>query len=161
MKRNRRVAVMVVATSVLAAGAFALSRYRAYGQTEVVLQQRVQELARADRAWREHPTALSGASAGPGVELKTLVQEGSLRHGVSVVQLSESTRDCGSGHREQSVVARMTDVPQASLVSFLWEVEQRGEGTRVKELHLRPAKQGLGRLESEVVFVRRYVGPQS
>jgi len=157
---NRHIlALVVVLSAVVAAGAFAFHRYdtfrgirRTRELVEAELEAAVHLARQQPRSFgREAPTIANPAG------LKTLAENLASRRSVTIGYLSESERELEKGHSERQVVIRVINVPHASLVRFLSELEEQGAGAKVKEIHLRPSRDLPETYEeSEVVLSKVY-----
>ena len=143
--------------------ALALDRYAAYAQGSSRLDATLESLA-ASRALREtHPLVFSTSqAAGSGKDrLKALVQDCGAKQGLGIAYLSEAEREVGKGAMERQVVCRAVGVPHDKLVKFLASLEAQGEGAKIKEIRLKPAKEKSGIYEeAEAVVAVRWLTPE-
>jgi hypothetical protein len=143
--------------SLLGGGWFATEEWLA---AETRLRERdlaISTLSEARMLFARHPELFQGSGGffGSEVALKALLQESSTQHGLQLGFLSEADKEAGKGKRERQVSARLVRAPHGSLIPFLADLEARGAGAVIKELHLRPSKDVSGTYEdAEVVFSR-------
>lgn len=135
--KAKRTWTWAVLLLVLGSAAFAADRAfsarLAAGRRDAFVARLAQAALLADRQG-EAPKAMGEGS------LKALVQELATREGLSIAFLSEGEKEAGKGKRERQVSVRLVGAEHAKLVGFLAELEGRGGGAVVKELHLRPSK---------------------
>lgn len=117
---------------------FAVERYTAYLPVSAEAGLRQVQLEEAQRMATAYPDAFGNRAE--EVNLKATVQAAVARQGISVTYLSESEKDLGKNLREYSVLTRAVNVPHAKLVTFLAELEAKGGGAHIKEIHLKPSK---------------------
>lgn len=139
---------------VLAAALFAVERYSAYAPLRAERTLRAAQLDEARRIAAANPEPFgSKAASAPSAGLKEMVQAAAARHNIPVTYLNESEKDLAKGVRETAVAARAANVPHASLVAFLGDLEARGGGARIKEIRIKPAKDRGGQYEeAEIVY---------
>jgi hypothetical protein len=124
----------------------------------------VSKLVEARTLMARHPELFKEENPSPAglVPLKPLLQEAGTKHGLLVGFLSESEKDAGKGRRECQVSARLVRAPHAKLVHFLADLEGRGSGALVKEIHLRPSKEVSDIYEeAEIVYARAVMVPEA
>jgi hypothetical protein len=136
----------VLALAVLAvagAGGFAADRYAAAASARREREDAQQSLKKAVALAAEHPRAFGPDAPTPGGDssLKTLAQEAATGRNVSLGYLSESERDTDKGKRERQVLVRLVNAGHPNLVLFLQDLETRGGGAKIKELHVRPSRE--------------------
>lgn len=121
----------------------------------------VGRLSEAQALLDRHPDLFRGISVSAGdLPLKTILQDSSTKHGLQLGFLTEADKEAGKGRREKQVSARLVGAPHEKLVPFLAELEARGGGSVVREIHLRPSKDQTALYEeAEVVFARVYAVP--
>jgi len=117
----------------------------------------VRKVSEAKVLLSRHPDVFKPtASRTPSdVSTKAIFQESSVRHGLQLEFLSEAERDGGKGKRERLLSARFVRAPHDKLVLFLGEVEARGGGAFLKEIHLRPSKEVSDLYEEAEVVLSR------
>ncbi len=116
----------------------------------------VSRLAEAEVAVATHPEVFRDNSVSLGdLPLKSILQDSSTRHGLQLGFLTEAEKEAVKGRREKQVSARLVRAPHEKLIPFLADLETKGAGAVVRELHLRPSKD-LSDVyeEAEVVFSR-------
>ncbi len=91
----------------------------------------------------------------PDGSLKPLAQELAAARSVSLGYLSENERDSDGGRRERQLVLRLLNAEHPQLVRFLEDIEARGGGARIKELHLRPSRELANAYEEAEVVIAR------
>ncbi len=160
-KKGLRIIAAGVAAAVAGAGILVLGEYVAFARALAARDSSSWRLAEAQRIVDRHPQAFGSArAAGVEVSLKTVVQEAAGKHGVPIASLSEVEREAGKGRRERHVVTRLVRAEHPKLVAFLSDLEEKGGGAKVKELHLRPSKdQTRVYEEAEVTLSRIFSSP--
>lgn len=156
--RRDRILSWAAVLSILGASAFAVDAGIACHLAERERDGVVLRVEEAHRLLVRHPEVF-GRAAGiqETLPLKGLLQEVATREGVAVGFLSETERDAGQGRRERQAAARLVGAEHGKLVRMLVDLEARGGGARVKELHLRPSKDVTAIYEEvEIVFARDY-----
>jgi hypothetical protein len=138
-------APIVMALSSLVAcatGVYAACSYGGAREVERERESAERDLDQALRLIAQHPALFRSDLAGGGNgELKGIAQESASQRGVAIGYLSESEREVEKGRRERQVVIRLTNAPHPNLVLFLQELERRGAGCKVKEVHVRPSQE--------------------
>lgn len=153
---KRRLFVWTALFALLGAGWFAVEGFlrmqaRARERDEVV-----RKLVEARSLIARHPAIFErDAKPAADIALKSLVQEAATKHGLTVGFLAESEKEAGKGKRERQVSARLVRAPHSRIVPFLAELEGRGEGAIVKELHLRPSKDLSDTYEDAEIILAR------
>jgi hypothetical protein len=151
--KHAGLALMVVLLSVAGATAFLVDRVAASRAAAMERDAALADLEASFKLAARHPRAFGPRSQASGDSaLKTLAQETARARGVTIGFLSESDREAEKGRRERQVIVRLVDTPHPGLVWFLSDLEEQGLGTRVKELHLRPSKDGQTYEEAEIVL---------
>lgn len=150
--------ILTLAALAVAAGAgFALDR-AAFARVSRADREEVQrQLDKVQALAAQHRKAFgAGAVISARPEgLKTLAQETAAQRQVTIAHLSESDREADKGGRERQVMVRLTNVLHANLVFFLQDLEARGGGAKVKEIHLRPSRELPDAYdESEIILSR-------
>lgn len=128
--------------AVAAAAGFAADRRAAAASARAEREDTQRRLEKAVALAGEHPNAFGSRSAPAARDaaLKSLAQEAATGRDVNLAYLSESDRDSDKGRRERQVIVRLVNADHANLVLFLQDLEARGGGARIKELHVRPSK---------------------
>ena len=155
--RTNRLMSWTIILSFLGGGWFASEELLAARARLRERDQAIHSLSEAQILFARHPELFrgSGGLIGSDVALKTLLQESSTQHGLQLGFLTEADKEAGKGKRENQVSARLVRTPHAKLVPFLADLEARGAGAVIKELHLRPSKDVSRTYEdAEVVFSR-------
>jgi hypothetical protein len=118
----------------------------------------VAKLAEAEALLARHPDIFTRNAVATGdLPLKSILQDSSTKHGLQLGFLTEAEKEAGKGRREKQVSARLVRASHDKFIPFLAELEARGTGAVVRELHLRPSKdQSAVYEEAEVVFTRVY-----
>lgn len=146
----------LIAVAFAAASIFAIERYVAVSAQQAEIQKLRESLNGAKHLAADHPGAFRNAATPAGrASMKSLFQDASNRHGITVAYISEAVRDAGDKIKERTVTARATNVPHAKLVALLSDLETLGGGARVKEIRVKPAAVGNGiyqEVESIVAF---------
>jgi hypothetical protein len=160
-KKGLRIIAVGIAAAAVGAGILSLGEYVAFARALAVRDASADRLAEARRIVDRHPQAFGSARSGSGeVSLKAIVQEAAGKHGVPIASLSEIEREAGKGRRERQVVTRLVRAEHPKLVAFLGDLEEKGGGAKVKELHLRPSKDQTGFYEEvEVILSRIFSSP--
>jgi hypothetical protein len=143
--------------AVLAAGGAHLDRVGARDQVRLEREAAQAQLETALRQAATRPSRFGVLAAAPAADgsLKPLAQELAASRQVPLGYLSESERDGEGGRRERQLVLRLVNAPHPNLVRFLEDLEARGAGARVKEVHLRPSREHPDAYEeAEVVLAR-------
>ncbi len=141
---------------------FAIERGIACAAVRDVRRAAVRELEEAIQLTARHPGAFGDqAPVAADAPLKSLAQEVAAKHGVAVAFLSESEREADGGRRERQVIVRLTHPAHRKLVGFLGELESRGGGARIKEIHVRPSSSKSDHYEEAEVVVSRLSEPES
>lgn len=158
MKRPA-VALTLAALVVCAAAGYAADRYAAATVARVEREEAQQALKKAVGLAAEHPRAFGPNAAAPGGDssLKALAQEAAASRNVSLGYLSESERDVEKGRRERQVLIRLINAGHPNVVLFLQDLETRGGGARVKELHVRPSREIPDAYEEVEIVVSKSV----
>jgi hypothetical protein len=145
--------LVVAAAAVVAGERLVAARAACSEREEVQLR-----LRKAVLLAGEHPASFGpgAAPAGADASLKTLVQESAATHSVTIGYLSENDRDLEKGRRERQVVVRLTQASHPNLVLFLQELETKGAGARVKELHVRPSRDAADAYEEAEILLARF-----
>jgi len=141
--KNPAVVLALASVAVFSAGVYALDRYRSALSAREVQADLKQSLRKAVQLVAEHPRAF-GAGAPPVSSegsLKSLVQEAAASRSVTLAYLSESERETDKGRRERQVLARLLNSAHPNVVLFLQDLETRGGGAVVKEIHVRPSRE--------------------
>jgi hypothetical protein len=157
-----RMASWAMILGVAGAAWFAVDQGVSARLRELERDRAVQKLSEARTLLTRHAELFTvGASPAAGeAPLKALLQDSGTKHGLLVGFLSESEREAGKGKREKQVSARLVRPPHEKLVRFLADLESRGSGAVVKELHLRPSKEASDTYEeTEVVYARVFAAP--
>lgn len=146
-----------VALAVLISGGLALDRAFAAGRAREARDAAVGDLRKATALAAKHPGSFGAqASAAGGEALKQLVQGSASLHSLLVAFLSENVKETGKHERERQVTARLTGANHRKLVAFLDDLERRGNGARVRELHLRPSPESSEAYqEVEIILAKR------
>ncbi len=134
----------LAALAVCAAAGVAADRYTAARAAREERDQAQQDLKKAVALVAEHPRAFGPDAPAPGsdaLSLKALAQEAAAARNVPLGYLSESERDADKGRRERQVLLRLVNAGHPNLVLFLQDLESRGGGARIKELHVRPSRE--------------------
>jgi len=154
---NSRLSSWTLIGMVLSAGWFAADRGFSAFVRERERDQSLSKLIEARTLVTRHPEIFKedGMRQGGNQPLKPLLQESGTKHGLLVGFLSESEKEAGKGKRESQVSARLIRTPHEKLVRFLADLETRGSGALVKEIHLRPSKEVSDTYEdAEIVYSR-------
>lgn len=155
--KTKRLVPWIVILSLLGGGWFASEELLATRARLRERDQAIRSLSEAQILFARHPELFrgSGGLTSSEVALKTLLQEASTQHGLQLGFLTEADKEAGKGKREKQVSARLVRTPHEKLVPFLADLEARGAGAVIKELHLRPSKDVSRTYEdAEVVFSR-------
>jgi hypothetical protein len=161
MNRGRIVTWTVLA-ALLGSGWFAVESLLALQLRDRERERVVGRLVEARTLIARNPE-LFAADPRPASDLalKGLIQEAAARQGLQVGFLSETEKESGKGRREKQVSARLVRAPHAKLVPFLADLESRGQGALVKELHFRPTKELSDHYEDvEVLLARLAAAPE-
>jgi len=152
------VAALVLATAVC----FAVFEYVSYTEARDSFNDRMERLQDAQAMASKHSQIFRTGTATVRKDLKGLVQEVGAKNGISIIYLNETERDAGDMVRERNVVARAVNVPHAKLVTFLADLESRGNGARIKEIRLKPAldKSDVYQEAESVLAVRSVIESQ-
>jgi hypothetical protein len=150
-------ALMAVSVS----GLYAVDRYAHARELARERESAERDLDQALGLISQHPTLFgSHMTGGEGGDLKVIAQESASRRGVSIGYLSESDRETEKGRREHQVVIRLAGAPHPNLVLFLQELEKRGAGSRIKEIHVRPSHEVPDAYEeAEIVLTKTVASP--
>jgi hypothetical protein len=153
----------IAALGVVAAAAGASNRYAAAAAARAGREEVQQALVKAVALAAEHPRAFGPDAAAPmgDSSLKALAQEAAASRGVSLGYLSESERETDKGRRERQVLLRLVNAAHPNLVLFLQDLETRGGGAKVKELHLRPSREIPDAYEEVEVVLSKTVAAQT
>jgi len=154
---------IVLLASLLAAagaGAFALDRAAGFRSASIERDSAQKDLESALALAERHPRAFGpGAGSSGESALKGLAQQSAKNRGVTIGFLSESEREAEKGRRERQIHVRLVNAPHRGLVQFLEDLEAKGSGATVKELHLRPSPDGDVYLEAELVLSKLVSAP--
>jgi hypothetical protein len=145
----------LVALAVAAAAGVAVDRAAAARSARDEREEAQRQLEKAVALAAQHPRAFGARSALPAREagLKSLAQETATERNVTIGYLSETERDADKGCRERQVIIRVVNVGHANLVLFLQDLENRGGGARIKEIHVRPSREIVDTYEeAEIVL---------
>ena len=157
-----RLSSWMMILGLLGAAWFAVDRGISARLRERERDQAAQKLTEARTLLARHPELFkTGTSPGAtDVALKTLLQNSGTTHGLLVGFLSESEKEAGKGKREKQVSARLVRPPHDKLVRFLADLEARGSGALIREIHLRPSKDTSDIYEeAEIVYSRVTAAP--
>ena len=132
----------LVALMVLAAGAYAADRCAAARTARGNREEARLQLEKAVELAAAFPRAFGPLATAPtrDAALKTLAQETAVNRSVTIGYLAESERDADKGRRERQVILRLVNAGHSNLVLFLQDLERRGGGAKVKEIHVRPSR---------------------
>jgi len=145
------------AAALIATGGFALNRYAAARNARGARESAQRDLEKAVKIAAEHPRSF-GPEAVPaqtGAALKSLAQGLATSRGVTIGYLTENDREADKGRRERQVMIRLVSPGHQNLVLFLQDLESRGGGAKVKELHLRPSKDVTDAYEEAEVILSK------
>jgi hypothetical protein len=160
MKRPALV-LTVSALAVATAGFFAVDRGMTAMGAEQEWEYAQRDLGEALRLAARHPR-MFGPTALPtsGSPLKSLAQDSATACGVTIGFLSENEREREKGRREVQVVLRLVSAPHGNLVRFLRDLEERGTGARIREIHVRPSRENSESYEEVEIVLARIVASE-
>lgn len=150
--------VLSLAALAAAAGGFSADRYAAARQAREEREEAQAALEKAVKLAADHPrafgvhaiTPVAGESA-----LKTLAQEFATSRSVTIGYLTESERESDKGRRERQVLIRLVNAGHPNLILFLQDLESRGGGAKVKEIHVRPSRDVADAYEEAEIVVSK------
>jgi len=155
--------VLILAGLVVAsAGAYAAERYAGVLSARQECRDLEQSLGKALALAEGHPRAFGSIAPAnsAGGPLKALAQEAAVSRNITLAYLSESERDAEKGRRERQVLVRLQNAAHSNLVLYLQDLEVRGGGAVVREIHVRPSREIPDTYEDvEVVLSRTSVAP--
>lgn len=160
--KNPAVVLAFAALAVCAAAGYAADRFAAARSAREEREQAQDLLQKAVALAAEHPRAFGPDAAAPTGDssLKTLTQEAAAGRNVAIGYLSESEREAEKGRRERQVLVRLVNAGHPNLVLFLQDLEHRGGGAKIKELHVRPSREIPDAYEEvEVVLSKTTAAP--
>jgi hypothetical protein len=143
----------------IAAGIYAANRFTTDRNARDQRIDAQEQLQTAMRLADEYPRAFGPQASSPASEspIKTLAQEFATSRGVTIGYLSESERDANKGKRERQVLIRLVNASHPNLVHFLEDLESRGCGARIREIHVRPSRVISDAYEEAEVVVSKVV----
>jgi hypothetical protein len=160
--KNPTFALTLSFLAVGAAAGYAADRY-AMARSARIERVEIQEMLKKSVALAaEHPHAFGTGSPASlsDLSLKLLAQEAAVSRNVPLGYLSETERETEKGRREHQVLVRLVNAGHRNLVLYLQDLELRGGGARVKELHIRPSRECLDCYEEvEVVLSKTVASP--
>ena len=160
--RTSGIAFVLSLLVVLASGGFATDRFLVSRLVRQNRESAQRDLERAVFLISQHPGAFGwkGERQDEG-SLKTVAQESAARQGVTIGYLSENERDTEKGRRERQVIIRLANAPHPNLIHFLQELEHRGTGAWIKEIHVRPSRENSDSYEeAEIVLSKASAAPE-
>jgi hypothetical protein len=140
----KRPAAALVASfiAVLASGTFVLNRCEASRHVHEDKDSARNNLQHALSLIAQHPGSFGWkGESSIGESLKAVAQESAARQGVTIGYLAENEHDTDKGRRERQVIIRLTNASHSNLVHFLQDLERRGTGAWIKEIHVRPSRE--------------------
>jgi len=157
--KNAAFALTLAALAVCAAAGYAADRYSAAKSAREGREEAQQALQKAVALSAEHPRAFGANAATPTGDssLKSLAQETAASRNVALGYLSESERDTEKGRHERQVLVRLVNAGHPNVVLFLQDLEARGGGAKIKELHVRPSREIPDAYEEVEVVVSKTV----
>jgi hypothetical protein len=142
-----------------AAGGFAADRCSAARQAREEREEAQRSLEKAVKLASEYPRAFGPHAVAPVAGesgLKTLAQEFATSRSVTIGYLTESDRESDKGRRERQMIIRLVNAGHPNLVLFLQDLESRGGGAKIKEIHVRPSRDIPDAYEEAEVVVSRF-----
>ena len=143
MNRSPLLPILLMLSFLLCAF-FVIDRYLAMRNAETAFNDAVDDISQIQITIGKYPDVFGPKPKLASTPLKPLVQEASSHNGVTLAFLTETEKEIDEGVSERSVLYRANNVEQGKLVKFLCELEQRGEGARLKELRLKPSSERSG-----------------
>jgi len=151
--------VLTLAALVVAASAgFAADRYSAARLAREERDEARRSLEKAVKLAAEYPRAFGPQAMVPLAGesgLKTLAQEFAASRSVTIGYLTESERESEKGRRERQVIIRLVNAAHPNLILFLQDLESRGGGAKVKEIHVRPSRDIVDAYEEAEIVVSK------
>jgi hypothetical protein len=160
--RNPAFVLALAALAVVAAGGFAADRYGAARAAREEREDAQRSLEKAVSLAAEHPRAFGPQAILPATDsaLKTLAQEFAAGRNVTIGYLTESERETDKGRRERQVLVRLVNPGHPNLILFLQDLETRGGGARVKEIHVRPSREIPDAYEEAEIVLSKIVAEE-
>ena len=149
----------LIALAVAAAGGFAADRYSAARTAREERDEAQRALEKAVRLAAEHPRAFGPHAVAPSSGesgLKTLAQEFATSRNVTIGYLTESERESEKGRRERQMIIRLVNAGHPNLILFLQDLENRGGGAKVREIHVRPSREITDAYEEAEIVVSKF-----
>jgi hypothetical protein len=133
----------LAALAVASSGGVAIDRYGAARAARADREDLERQLRKAETLAATNPCAFGPNVPAPGKDatLKGLAQEAAAGRALTIGYLSEGEREAEKGRRERQVIVRLVNAAHPNLILFLRDLETRGGGAPVKEIHVRPSRE--------------------